>query len=214
VTNATLNLNGWWSGPHPLLGRATHVWTQGCPRRCPGCCNTGALDVGQAGVRMTPGELAAMCLAGPRGLVLSGGEPFIQAGLLARACELLRERVPDVPILCYTGYLAEELLDLDGGTALLRQVDVLIDGPFEASLVSESPLVGSANQRILLLTRRVSREQVSAARQPALVAGIGAGGVRMVAAGAQVPHMLRVARALAAAPLGTDDGATAGGARA
>jgi len=208
MASATLNLNDWWAGPHPLLGRATHVWTQGCPRRCAGCCNVEALDADHVGLQMTPEELAVTCADEPGGLVLSGGEPFLQAGLLAEACERLRGRVPDIPILVYTGYLVEELLDLDGGASLLRQIDVLIDGPFEASRVSQSPLLGSSNQRVLLFTGRVTREQVAAVRRPELVAGVEAGGVRMVASGTQVSHMLRVARALASAPLGADQAVT------
>jgi anaerobic ribonucleoside-triphosphate reductase activating protein len=208
MANATLHLNGWWTGTHALLGRATHVWTQGCPRRCKGCCNVEALDMDQAGLEMTPRELATICGDEPAGLVLSGGEPFLQAALLAEACGLLRRRVPDIPILGYTGYLVEELLDLDGGAALLRQIDVLIDGPFEESRLSDSPLVGSSNQRVLLLTRRVTREQVAAARHGRLVAGIADGHVRMVASGAQVPSMQRLARALALAPLEGHETAT------
>jgi anaerobic ribonucleoside-triphosphate reductase activating protein len=213
MTNATLNLNGWWAGPHPLLGRATHVWTQGCPRRCPGCCNVDALEIDGEGVRMPPEELVSICLAEPRGLVLSGGEPFVQAELLARSCALLRERVPDIPILAYTGYLVEDVLDVAGGAALLKQIDVLIDGPFEATRLVESPIVGSANQRVLLLTRRVTREQVAAARRPAVVVGIGADHVRMVGGGTQVSHMQRLARAMVARPLCADEPAPARAAR-
>ena len=207
MIDAVLNVNAWWVGPHPLFERATHVWLQGCPLRCPGCCNTEALEVDQPALQWTPERLAALCRDEPRGLVLFGGEPFLQAGPLARACELLRERVPGITIVAYTGYVVEELLDLPGGPALLRQIDLLIDGPFEASRPSDSPLAGSSNQRILLLSGRLTRDQVAAASQRIAV-GIEAGSVRMVGAGTAVPHMQRLARFVAAAPLGIDEPVT------
>ncbi len=208
MEDAMLNVNDWWVGPHPLLQRATHVWMQGCPRRCPGCCNTEALEIGQGGLYWTPEQLAALCRDEPRGLVLSGGEPFFQAGPLARACELVRDCVPDIPIVAYTGYVIEDLLDVPGGAALLRQIDLLIDGPFEASQVSDSPIAGSSNQRLLLLSHRLTREHVAAANQPRIAVGIEQGRVRLVGAGAAVPHMHRLARFVGATSLGADETAT------
>jgi anaerobic ribonucleoside-triphosphate reductase activating protein len=153
------------------------------------------------GLHMTPEQLAASCLVEPRGLVLSGGEPFAQAAGLARLCELMRAQVRQIPIIVYTGYVFEELFDVRGATALLRQIDLLIDGPFDASRLSDSPLVGSSNQRIFFLSQRLAREQVAAANRPQIVVGVEPEGVRLVGSGRTVPHMLRLTRALEAQPL-------------
>jgi anaerobic ribonucleoside-triphosphate reductase activating protein len=199
-----LNINAVWAGPHPVLSHATYVWTQGCPRRCAGCCNVDALDAGVTGIEMTAEELASICAGEPRGMVLSGGEPFSQAALLARACERVRARVLDMPIIAYTGYTIDELLGVSGGAALLREIDLLIDGPFDAKRLSDSPLIGSTNQRAFFMTRRISREHFAAAGRAQMAVGIGEDGVRLVGAGRIVPQMLRLTGALTSAPLGED----------
>jgi anaerobic ribonucleoside-triphosphate reductase activating protein len=201
MSNEMLNVNRFWAGPHPVLGHATYVWTQGCPRRCHRCCNVEALDMHTIGLQMTPEELAQACLSEPRGLVLSGGEPFEQAAGLARVCELMRERVRQIPIIAYTGYVIEELFDLRHAVGLLRQIDLLIDGPFDASRLSASPLAGSSNQRLFFLSDRVTREQIAAAGRPQIVVGVEPSGVRLVGAGRTVPLMQRVTRVLGERPL-------------
>src|SRR5213082_2246047 len=61
-------------------GRRFAVWFQGCPLRCPGCCNPEFLPF--RGGRATPlGELIGWLVAtqqadGLEGITLLGGEPF------------------------------------------------------------------------------------------------------------------------------------------
>ena len=127
------------------------VFFQGCPHHCPGCHNpeTWPFEGGQA---FTPEELVAMAKKSPlcKGVTLSGGEPFAQAGEeMLRFVALCRQAGYEVA--SYTGYTFEQLLEgTEAQKALLAALDTLIDGPFvqeECSL--ELRFRGSRNQRIL-----------------------------------------------------------------
>jgi anaerobic ribonucleoside-triphosphate reductase activating protein len=80
------------------------------------------------------------------GVTFSGGEPMAQAEALIPAAKALKELGYNLWI--YTGYLWEEL---DGaGKDLAELADVVVDGPYVASLRSLTlPWRGSTNQRII-----------------------------------------------------------------
>ena len=153
-----------WKGFCPLLGPSLYVWVQGCPRRCPGCFNTGALDENGSAEIMSTDELVALWEIQGGGVVLSGGEPFSLAESLAHLCRGVRTHRAETPILVYTGYRLEELIEgnREDWLALMREVDVLVDGPFIQARLTDMPLVGSDNQRVILLGNRVPRERLAA----------------------------------------------------
>lgn len=131
-------------------GLRTTVFAQGCPHRCEGCHNPETWPFA-CGTNMEEESVLEIVRANPlcRGVTFSGGEPFAQAEAFAKLARLLRECGYEVA--SYTGYTFEKLLI---GTAaqrdLLKNIDVLIDGPFllaERSL--ELSYRGSRNQRIL-----------------------------------------------------------------
>ena len=131
------------------------VFTQGCPHRCPGCHNPQTHDFA-GGYDAEVEELFEQYRENPllRGVTLSGGEPFCQPEPLAELARLVHGAGGDV--FCYTGYTYEQLLGLDDPAvaALLREVDVLIDGPYlEAQRDLTLLFRGSANQRLLDLPR-------------------------------------------------------------
>jgi anaerobic ribonucleoside-triphosphate reductase activating protein len=139
-------------------GLRSVLWVQGCPFRCASCI---APDwIPQRNARLArPEELARELLADPQvsGLTLSGGEPMAQADALARTVQLARE-IRDVTIICFTGYRLAQLRrrpTRPGVSALLGEVDVLIDGRYVARLDDGRGLRGSANQRIHHLTDRL-----------------------------------------------------------
>ena len=126
------------------------VFTQGCPHHCPGCHNPQSHDFAGGTLRDTDDILDVMrdnILLD--GLTLSGGEPFAQP----EACTVLSKAAHEagLNVWCYSGYTFEELLSgkpewLD----LLKNVDVLVDGPFVLSLRTlNARFRGSSNQRIL-----------------------------------------------------------------
>src|SRR5438876_11172517 len=72
------------------------LWFQGCPLRCPGCCNPEMLPF-EGGTRMTVAEvLAQVELAhrehGVEGITLLGGEPLAHAAAAAVLARAVRAR--------------------------------------------------------------------------------------------------------------------------
>jgi anaerobic ribonucleoside-triphosphate reductase activating protein len=138
-------------------GRRFALWLQGCPIRCPGCCNPDLWD--PAGGREVEVAVLARALAEVRGevegLTLVGGEPFAQAG--GAACLARAARDLGLSVAVFTGHLREELEQRpDPGTAaLLAATDLLVDGPYDPALPERGRRwVGSRNQRFHRLTGR------------------------------------------------------------
>lgn len=92
-------------------------------------------------------------------VTFSGGEPFVQSGKLAPLAERLR--AAGYNLTSYTGYLYEELLADSRHMPLLRQLDILVDGPF---ILEEKSLIirfrGSRNQRIIDVPRSLAEGRV------------------------------------------------------
>lgn len=131
-------------------GIRTTVFGQGCPHHCEGCHNPETWPFG-CGTKMAAEDILKIVRSNPlcRGVTFSGGEPFAQAEGFAELAVLLKSAGYEVA--SYSGYTFEQLLQ---GTvaqkALLRSIDVLIDGPYIQSQRSlELNFRGSKNQRIL-----------------------------------------------------------------
>jgi len=149
-------------------GERAVVWVQGCPRRCPGCFNPDTLPfVDRKWISVDDLENQILAIKGIDGVTFSGGEPFAQAAALAELAKKLRER--GLTVVCYTGYTLKQLRvgNREDWNALLEQIDLLIDGPFIQSERCHEPYRGSANQRLLYLSGRISPEEVAEANQTA-----------------------------------------------
>lgn len=127
------------------------VFTQGCPHHCPGCHNPETHDP-LGGHEEDTGELIRKMKKNPllSGLTLSGGDPMMQA---APCREIAAEaHAAGLNVWTYTGYTWEALLS-EGDPdrmALLRETDVLVDGPFIQDQRSlELDFCGSKNQRLI-----------------------------------------------------------------
>lgn len=127
------------------------IFTQGCFHNCQDCHNPQTHNP-SGGDETTVDALISQMLANPitDGLTLSGGEPMEQA----KDCLTLAQTAHQngLNVWCYSGYTFEHLITK--GTpeqqALLKELDVLIDGKFikaEASLLLQWS--GSKNQRVL-----------------------------------------------------------------
>ncbi|MCX6623226.1 MAG: 4Fe-4S single cluster domain-containing protein [Acidobacteria bacterium] len=129
------------------------VWFQGCTLGCPGCFNPGTHDAG-LGYEGDVESLAGLILAAPgiEGVSISGGEPFQQPEALAELVGRLRET--PLSILVFSGYPMEVARARPGGPEILANTDVLVAGPYRQDLHFGSGLLGSANQRLHLLTGR------------------------------------------------------------
>lgn len=134
------------------------LWFQGCPLRCPGCCNPEMLSF--EGGKPTPlsgvlRQLDEARDAGAEGITLMGGEPTSHA---SGASALAREaRARGMSVMFFSGFTIEELRvrrdpDID---ALLAHTDILVDGPYDRDRPDhERRWIGSTNQRIHFLTDR------------------------------------------------------------
>ena len=130
------------------------IFVQGCCHHCEGCHNPESWPFG-AGTDMSVEDLFALVKANQlcRGVTFSGGEPFCQAGALVPLAEKLK--AAGYELASYSGYTFEQLLD---GTpeqkALLRFLDILVDGPFVLAQRNLDLLFrGSENQRIIDMNR-------------------------------------------------------------
>ncbi|MDY3815609.1 MAG: anaerobic ribonucleoside-triphosphate reductase activating protein [Candidatus Limiplasma sp.] len=134
-------------------GFRVSIFTQGCPHHCPGCHNPGSHDF-EAGTVWTLDDVEKKFTGNPllSGITLSGGEPFAQAAACAELARRAHQKGLNVWV--YSGYTYEKLLEKaqaeEGVDALLKEADVLVDGPFllaERSL--ELDFRGSRNQRLI-----------------------------------------------------------------
>ncbi len=142
-------------------GIRVSLFVSGCRHHCKGCFNPETWDFsyGTPYTEETQKEiLLGMEKGYNHGLTLLGGEPFEpenQQDLLALT-NLVKQRFPEKTIWCYTGYtlekdiLAGRLGDAQVTMALLRNLDVLVDGEFH--LEEKNPSLrfhGSENQRVI-----------------------------------------------------------------
>jgi len=162
-----LNVGAWQersvaNGP----GERFVLWLQGCGRRCPGCFNPEFQPFVRR-ERVTSEGVAGKVLRteGIDGVSFTGGEPMMQARGLFELARMVRAR--GLSVFCYTGFTLEELQGSWNPwvLALLRQVDVLIDGPYEQDQAAALRWRGSRNQRVHFLTDRY-RSLVGDAQKP------------------------------------------------
>ena len=137
------------------------IFTQGCPHNCIGCHNPQTHDFA-GGYEDDTDQLLELILKNPllSGATFSGGEPFCQPKPLAELARKLHQHNLDV--WCYTGYTMERLLN---GTPeqveLLREVDVLVDGPYEEWKRDISlSFRGSSNQRVIDVQESLKQNQI------------------------------------------------------
>lgn len=139
-------------------GRRACLWVRGCPINCAGCVTAEFIPKGKSEHVVSVGTITdwiseAIDQHKITGVSFSGGEPFVQARALATIARFARTR--NLSILSWSGFALEFLRSSrapDGAIELLKELDVLIDGPFIARLANEDPYRGSLNQRIHLLT--------------------------------------------------------------
>ncbi|MCP3062353.1 radical SAM protein [Myxococcus sp. K38C18041901] len=141
-------------------GRRFALWVQGCPLRCPGCCNPEMFAM-ERGTVVTVEAMAARVLATPgiEGLTILGGEPFSQAAAAAELCE--RVRAGGLSTLVFTGYTLAELKAQGRPEVerLLASLDLLVDGRYEKDQPeTRRRWIGSRNQVMHFLTPRYAPE--------------------------------------------------------
>lgn len=130
------------------------LFVSGCSEACEGCHNKASWDY-KAGMLF---EMYAFTqLEGMlkqdhiQGLTLSGGHPLADKNYktVFELCKLVKTLYPHKDIWVYTGYTLEQIQAIDK-KEILKYVDVLVDGRYDAALKDASLLYrGSSNQRVL-----------------------------------------------------------------
>jgi len=143
-------------------GRRWAMWVQGCSIRCAGCCNPEMFDERRGevvAVDVLAARLAEARARGVEGVTFLGGEPFEQAAALADLAR--RARALGLTVMAFSGYTLEQLRERPDAAALLAELDLLVDGPYDRAQPEPAPPVGrrwigSANQRMHYLTAAYS----------------------------------------------------------
>jgi anaerobic ribonucleoside-triphosphate reductase activating protein len=145
-------------------GRRFAVWFQGCPLRCPGCCNPEFLAFKGGHTRtlreMTEELTRAKEESGVEGITLMGGEPTSHATAAFALAQVSRQL--GLSVMVFSGYTIEELQERADPevAALIAQTDILVDGPYiREQPDTERRWIGSRNQRIHFLTPRYSYDE-------------------------------------------------------
>ena len=125
------------------------VFAQGCFHNCEGCHNPNTHDP-EGGYWAEIRDILIKVDKNPLldGVTLSGGEPFLQAAVMAELAEEVASR--GLSVWVYTGFTWEELLTREDFMPLVLQSDCVVDGRYNEALRSLSlQFKGSANQRII-----------------------------------------------------------------
>ena len=144
------------------LGWRVVLFVSGCEHRCKGCHNENSWNK-DLGKEFTDDDLRIILdeLKKPEidGLTLSGGDPLAEYNrdYINAICKYIKLFFPNKNIWLYTGYLWEEIKDLE----LLKNIDVLIDGPFIQELRDITlAFRGSSNQRIIDVKESLKQNKV------------------------------------------------------
>lgn len=143
-------------------GRRFVLWLQGCTLGCAGCFNpaTHAPALAASATTVAAIEADMVAATGVDGLTLSGGEPMQQPAASLALLRAARRR--GWSTLMFSGYTRAEIEAQPLGPAVLAELDVLVDGRYQAADRLGHDLRGSANQALHLLTARHSRAEVEA----------------------------------------------------
>src|SRR5213595_3588893 len=89
-------------------GRRFAIWFQGCPLRCPGCCNPEFLPFRGGSAKIVSELLEEIDAANDiEGISLLGGEPTVQAEGVARLAVEMQRR--GLSVMLYSGFTLAEL---------------------------------------------------------------------------------------------------------
>ena len=129
------------------------LWVAGCNHQCKNCQNPQTWDQ-NGGIPFDADAKKELFEALDReyisGITFTGGDPLFPNNreTITQLAKEIREKFPDKTIWCYTGYLYEQVKDLE----IMKYLDVLVDGPYVEELRSPNePWVGSSNQKVIRL---------------------------------------------------------------
>ena len=138
------------------------LWVSGCNHCCPECHNQITwdpfigLDFDEKAKEEIYSQLEKDYVSG---LTLSGGDPLFPANreCVTKFAKEVKEKFPNKTIWCYTGYLFEQVKDLE----IMKYIDVLVDGPFILKLKDvNAPWKGSTNQKVIDVKKSLKNNRI------------------------------------------------------
>lgn len=132
-------------------GLRSVIWVRGCERHCPDCATPYFWNMSKKQVSIEKIASRIFAQKGIEGVTLCGGEPFLQAAPLSELASLCHSN--GLSIVTYTGFTLSELESVPDSEKLLKQTDILIDGPYKSKFPeTQRHWVGSKNQIFHFLT--------------------------------------------------------------
>jgi anaerobic ribonucleoside-triphosphate reductase activating protein len=136
-------------------GLRSVLFVSGCTHDCPGCHNAAMQDFNYGDAVSLKEILGRIESNIPliKGVTFSGGDPFEHAEALSELAGRIKGM--GLNVWCYSGYTYEEIVSSNDERKieLLKKIDVLVDGRFDASKKEGAPkYAGSSNQRVLKLS--------------------------------------------------------------
>lgn len=143
-------------------GLRTVLWVSGCEHHCTNCHNPVTWDI-NGGLFFDENAERELfeCLAPGyiSGVTFSGGDPLHMENRaeITRLAKKIKEKMPDKNIWLYTGYLWEQISNLE----VVNYIDVLVDGKFVEELKDNLlHWKGSSNQRIIDVPATLKKGEV------------------------------------------------------
>lgn len=128
------------------------IWVHGCCFDCEGCLATNTKNGTYKEIEVN--ALAQLIASSAcEGITISGGEPFLQSTALLNLIKCVKE-FRDIGVIVYSGFTLPEIKQDKVMSALLSDIDILIDGRYVKELDDNRAYVGSSNQMIHYLSSR------------------------------------------------------------
>jgi len=136
-------------------GLRTSIYLAGCNHHCPGCHNPQSWDF-KGGEERTLDELMEVIAYNEAPVTLSGGDPLQQPEGTRELIHRIKQEL-GYNVWCYTGYTWEEIVADAALLDVVRELDVLVEGPFiEAERDTTLHFRGSRNQRLIDIPRTLA----------------------------------------------------------
>lgn len=142
------------------------LWVSGCSHKCDGCHNpitwdsSKGLIFGDIELEELREQLSKDYISG---ITLSGGDPlFIEnrADIL-KLVRWVKTNFPTKTIWLYSGYTWEQVLRMHDCLAIMRLVDIFVDGPFINRLKDNTLMwKGSSNQRVIDVQKSLLSDKI------------------------------------------------------
>ena len=132
-------------------GLRSVLWVSGCDHHCEDCQYPITWDV-NGGIPFDNAAEEELFNSLDKdyisGITFSGGDPLHPQNRdeIARLAKKFKQKFPDKTAWLYTGYLWDDIKDLEA----VKYLDVLVDGPFVKKLLdTQLHWKGSSNQRVI-----------------------------------------------------------------